>query len=50
MLRIITEQAEAQRELLRISDRTHNEQIRTQEATVREIVETVKKQRRSSGI
>ncbi len=42
MLRIITEQAEAQRELLRISDRTHNEQVRTQEATVREILETVK--------
>ena len=43
MLRIITDQAEAQSELRRISDRTHNEETRTQEAKVREIVETVKK-------
>jgi histidinol dehydrogenase len=43
MLRIITEQAEAQRELRRISARTHNEQILIQEATVREIVAAVKK-------
>jgi histidinol dehydrogenase len=44
MLRIITDQTEAQAELQRLSDRTHNEQIRLQEATVREIVERVKKQ------
>jgi histidinol dehydrogenase len=42
MLRIITDQAEAQSELRRISDRTHSEETRTQEAKVREIVETVK--------
>lgn len=44
MLRIITDQAEAQSELRRISDRTYSEEIRTQEAKVREIVETVKNQ------
>lgn len=42
MLRIITDQSEAQSELRRISDRTYNEEIRIQETTVREIVETVK--------
>lgn len=44
MLRIITDQTEAQAELQRLSDRTHNEQIRLQEATVREIVGRVKNQ------
>jgi histidinol dehydrogenase len=44
MLRIITEQLEAQQELSRISERTHDEQSRGKEETVREIVETVKKQ------
>lgn len=42
MLRIIIDQAEAQSELRRISDRTYSEQIRTQEKTVGEIVENVK--------
>lgn len=43
MLRIITDQSEAQVELQRISDRTYSEESRTQELTVREIVENVKK-------
>lgn len=43
MLRIITDQSEAQTELKRISDRTHNEQIQTQEATVKDIISTVRK-------
>jgi histidinol dehydrogenase len=42
MLRIITDQSEAQSELRRISDRTYSEEIRAQELKVREIVETVK--------
>lgn len=42
MLRIITQQAEAQSELRRIGDRTSDDQIRPKEATVKEIVETVK--------
>lgn len=44
MLRIITERAEAQTELRRIGDRTHNDQILEREALVREILETVKNQ------
>ncbi len=44
MLRIITQQAEAQTELRRIGDRTHDEEIRVKEATVRAILETVKHQ------
>ncbi len=44
MLRIITEQAEAQTELRRIGDRTHDEEIRAKEVTVRAILETVKHQ------
>lgn len=44
MLRIITEHAEAQTELRRIGERTHNDQILEQEALVREILETVKNQ------
>lgn len=43
MLRIITQQAEARTELRRISDRDRDDQIQGQEATVREIVETVKR-------
>jgi len=42
MLRIITNNTEAQAELRRISDRTHDAQIGDKEATVKEIVETVK--------
>lgn len=42
MLRIITDKSEAQSELRRISDRTYSEAIRTQESTVREIVDSVK--------
>jgi histidinol dehydrogenase len=44
MLRIITEKAEAQTELRRISDRAHDDEIRSKEALVREILETVKRQ------
>ncbi len=42
MLRIITDQSEAQAELKRISNRTHNEQIKIQEETVKEIIKTVR--------
>jgi histidinol dehydrogenase len=44
MLRIITQQTEAQAELKRICDRTHDEQIVHKEATVREIIAAVKRQ------
>jgi histidinol dehydrogenase len=44
MLRIITEQAEAQTELRRIGDRTHDDEIRAKEALVRDILEAVKRQ------
>ena len=44
MLRIITQQAEAKTELQRISSRTRNDQNPNTRATVREIVETVKRQ------
>lgn len=44
MLRIITEKAEAQTELRRISDRARDDEIRSKEALVREILETVKHQ------
>ncbi len=43
MLRIITQQAEAQTELRRISDRTSGEEIIHKEATVREILQTVRR-------
>ncbi len=43
MLRIITQQAEAKNELKRIGDRTYDEQIRSKEAAVTEIVETVRR-------
>src|SRR4028119_2486130 len=44
MLRIITQQAEAQTELRRICDRTSQDQIVHKEATVREVLQTVKRQ------
>ncbi len=44
MLRIITQQAEAQAELQRICDRTHDDQVIHKEATVREVLQTVKRQ------
>lgn len=44
MLRIITQQAEAQTELRRIGDRTSADEIEPIEATVREILTTVKTQ------
>jgi histidinol dehydrogenase len=44
MLRIITQQAEAQTELRRICDRTHDDQIVHKEATVREVLQAVKRQ------
>ena len=44
MLRIITQQAEAQTELRRICDRTHDDGVVHKEATVREILQTVKRQ------
>lgn len=44
MLRIITDQAEAEIELQRICDRTHDDQVVHKEATVREILQAVKRQ------
>ena len=44
MLRIITHQAEAQTELRRICDRTHDDQVFNKEATVREVLQAVKRQ------
>jgi histidinol dehydrogenase len=43
MLRIITRQTEAQTELQRIGERTHNDDIQPTETIVREIVDTVKR-------
>jgi histidinol dehydrogenase len=44
MLRIITQQTEAQQELQRIASRTHDDAIVHKEATVNEIVQTVRRQ------
>ena len=44
MLRIVTEWSEAQAELKRICDRTFDDSIVHKEATVREILQTVKRQ------
>ena len=44
MLRIITQQAEAKNELRRICDRTSHDGIMHKEATVREVLQTVKRQ------
>lgn len=43
MLRIITNQGEAKQELIRISNRTHNDETHVQEGIVKEIIATVKK-------
>ncbi len=44
MLRIITQRAEALTELRRICDRTHDDQVVHKEATVREVLQAVKRQ------
>jgi histidinol dehydrogenase len=44
MLRIVSQQAEARSELQRICDRTHDDQVVHKEATVREVLQTVKRQ------
>ncbi|MBD2607646.1 histidinol dehydrogenase [Scytonema hofmannii FACHB-248] len=44
MLRIITQQADVRAELQRICDRTDNEQVHHKEATVREVLQAVKRQ------
>lgn len=44
MLRIITQWVEAQAELRRISDRTHDDSMIHKEATVREVLQTVRRQ------
>lgn len=44
MLRIITQQADVKAELQRICDRTHDEQVLHKEATVREVLQAVKRQ------
>ncbi|MEY3327145.1 MAG: histidinol dehydrogenase [Planktothrix agardhii] len=44
MLRIITQWVEAQAELRRISDRTHDDAMTHKEATVREVLQTVRRQ------
>ncbi|MGI2904011.1 histidinol dehydrogenase [Tolypothrix sp. VBCCA 56010] len=43
MLRIITQQADVRAELQRICDRTHDEQVHHKEATVREVLQAVKR-------
>ncbi|MBF2055716.1 MAG: histidinol dehydrogenase [Cyanobacterium sp. T60_A2020_053] len=43
MLRIITDQGEAKQELIRISNRTHNDETYIQEGIVKEIIATVRK-------
>lgn len=43
MLRIITNQGEAKQELIRISNRTHNDETHVQEGIVKEIIATVRK-------
>ncbi len=44
MLRIITQQTEVQAELQRICDRTQDDQVQHKEATVREVLQAVKRQ------
>ncbi|BAY91563.1 MULTISPECIES: histidinol dehydrogenase [unclassified Tolypothrix] len=44
MLRIITQQADVIAELQRICDRTHDDQVLHKEATVREVLQAVKRQ------
>ena len=44
MLRIITQRSEALTELRRICDRTHDDQVVHKEATVREVLQAVKRQ------
>jgi histidinol dehydrogenase len=44
MLRIITQQSDVTAELQRICDRTHDEQVLHKEATVREVLQAVKRQ------
>ncbi|WAL60343.1 histidinol dehydrogenase [Thermocoleostomius sinensis] len=44
MLRIITQRAEALTELRRICDRTHDDQVVHKEATVREVLQAIKRQ------
>ncbi len=44
MLRIINQQADVKAELQRICDRTHDEQVLHKEATVREVLQAVKRQ------
>ncbi|NJN56500.1 MAG: histidinol dehydrogenase [Leptolyngbyaceae cyanobacterium SL_5_9] len=44
MLRIITQRSEARTELRRICDRTHDDQVVHKEATVREVLQSVKRQ------
>jgi histidinol dehydrogenase len=44
MLRIINQQADVRSELQRICDRTHDEQVLHKEATVREVLQAVKRQ------
>ena len=44
MLRIITQQSDVRAELQRICDRTHDEQVIHKEATVREVLQAVKRQ------
>lgn len=44
MLRIINQQAEALAEIRRICDRTHDDQVVHKEATVRQVLQTVKRQ------
>jgi len=44
MLRIITQRTEAQAEIARICERTHDDQVVQKESTVREVLQTVKRE------
>lgn len=44
MLRILTQRTEAEAELRRICDRTHDDRVAEKEATVREVLQAVKRQ------
>jgi histidinol dehydrogenase len=44
MLRIITQRTEAQAEIARICERTHDDQVVQKESTVRDVIQTVKRE------
>jgi histidinol dehydrogenase len=44
MLRIITQRTEVQAEIARICERTHDDQVVQKESTVRDVIQTVKRE------